>query len=571
MKRKFTLLLSMLLMLGAGSIWADDMTISSEAEWKTFVSTVKTAPSTNAKLTADITLTANAGNFANDYMPGTSSSPYSGTFDGQGYTITYTKTGLSENIQGLFRYINGATIKNLKVAGTLESSGQQIGGIVGQAHGNVTITNCESSVTLTRTGSSTDDATFGGIVGVVGDNSTSWTVNIKNCIYTGNITVNKSGSGLVGYIRNNVTMNISYCLFAGTITYTTQTNIANFSRGGSPTLTSCYYVNNYNSTGTAVTSALKDSGELAYTLNTGNTESVFIGQGNLNKANVEAMPSLTSDATKKVLKVKISGMSTAPYVNPGGAVPNPCRFGKLGFKLSDNDNQTLQEMPAESSFTYGTESGCSELKTTTGMYCIKLSAAASTLVLPFDCESLPAGITAYDITYASGDAVTATPVSKITANKPVLINGTAGNTYKFTGSFGGIFSGTDATNGKTNDNGALTGIYVNANASSGYNPIAYVPANSYVLQNKSGVLGFYQVENANTVRITSFRAYLTAQGGSSAPARLNITFDDNNTTGIKNVSEQTNNDDAIYTLNGTRVDHPVKGLYIKNGKKFIVK
>lgn len=88
--------------------------------------------------------------------------------------------------------------------------------------------------------------------------------------------------------------------------------------------------------------------------------------------------------------------------------------------------------------------------------------------------------------------------------------------------------------------------------------------------NATNGLGFYQVQNENTIRITSFRAYLTAQA-SMAPARLNITFDDNNTTGIKNVSEQTNNDDAIYTLNGTRVDHPVKGLYIKNGKKFIVK
>ncbi|MBQ3699889.1 MAG: hypothetical protein II886_08275 [Prevotella sp.] len=569
MKNKITLLL-MALFLGAGCVWADDVTISSEAEWKSFVTTVKSSPSTNAKLTANITLTANASNFANDYMPGTSSSPYSGTFDGQGFTVTYNKNGLSEEVQGLFRYISGATIKNLRTEGSLESSGTVMGGIVGQALGTCTITNCASSVTLTRTGSPTDDATYGGIVGRTGDNSTG-NISIQNCIYTGVISGNKSISGIVGYVRNNCTVNISNTLFAGTLT-STGSNKCNFYRsGGTCNLVSnCYYISNYDSQGTAATSANLLNGELAYTLasadDTNNT--LFWGQGNLNKSNIDAYPNLTSEATKKVVKVDINGMSTKPCVNPGGAIPNPCRFGKLGFKLNSGDAYSLETMPTEGgTFTYGT----SKLETTTGMYCITLSAAATTLILPFDCESLPDGITAYDVTYSSGDAVTATQVTKITADKPVLINGTAGTTYKFTGTFGGTFSGTLSDGVKAHTNGALTGVYVDANANSGYNPIAYVPANSYVLQNGTEGLGFYQVQNENTVRITSFRAYLTVQSGSSAARRLTITFDDNNTTGIKNISEQTNNDDAIYTLNGTRVDHPVKGLYIKNGKKYIVK
>lgn len=572
MKNKITLLL-MALFLGTGSVWADDVTISSEAEWKSFVTTVKSSPSTNAKLTANITLTANASNFANDYMPGTSSSPYSGTFDGQGFTVTYNKNGLSEEVQGLFRYISGATIKNLRTEGSLESSGTVMGGIVGQAFGTCTITNCASSVTLTRTGSSTDDATFGGIVGRTGDNSTG-NITIQNCIYTGVISGNKSISGIVGYVRSNCTVNISNTLFAGTLV-SEGTNKCNFYRsGGTCNLGSnCYYVTNYDSQGTEAISANLLNGELAYTLAsadaTGNT--LFWGQGNLNKSNIEAYPNLTTNAAKIVKKVKISGMGTTPCVNPGGAAPNPCRFGKLGYKLNDSDANTIQNMPSTSEFNYVGTTTEGELKTTTGMYCITLSAAATTLILPFDCNTLPDGITAYDVTYSSGDAVTATQVTKITADKPVLINGTAGTTYKFTGTFGGTFSGTLTDGVKAHTNGALTGVYVDANASSGYNPITYVPANSYVLQNDAtNGLGFYQVQNDNTVRITSFRAYLTAQSANAA-RRLTITFDDNNTTGIKNISEQTNNDDAIYTLNGTRVDHPVKGLYIKNGKKFIVK
>lgn len=452
----------------------------------------------------------------------------------------------------------------------MESSGTVMGGIVGQALGTCTITNCASSVTLTRTGSPTDDATYGGIVGRTGDNSTG-NISIQNCIYTGVISGNKSISGIVGYVRSNCTVNISNTLFAGTLT-STGSNKCNFYRsGGTCNLVSnCYYISNYDSQGTAATSANLLNGELAYTLasadDTNNT--LFWGQGNLNKSNIDGYPNLTSVATKKVVKVDINGMGTKPCVNPGGAVPNPCRFGKLGFKLNSGDAYSLETMPTEGgTFTYGT----SKLETTTGMYCITLSAAATTLILPFDCESLPDGITAYDVTYSSGDAVTATQVTKITADKPVLINGTAGTTYKFTGTFGGTFSGTLSDGVKAHTNGALTGVYVDANANSGYNPIAYVPANSYVLQNGTEGLGFYQVQNENTVRITSFRAYLTVQSGSSAARRLTITFDDNNTTGIKNISEQTNNDDAIYTLNGTRVDYPVKGLYIKNGKKYIVK
>lgn len=571
MKNKITLLL-MALFLGTGSITATVVTtISDNASWKAFVASVNAGDdysSTTVTLTADVVVDGTVS----ETTVGTSVHKFNGTFDGQGYTLTFNKTGITglSNVAP-FKFINGATIKNLKTAGTLEANQGLMAGIVSEAAGNSTITNCTSSMNISCTASG--DATNGGIL-ARGDNGANTT--ISNCAYTGTLTAASGVSGIVGYFRNgsSATFTLKNVLFAGTITCTGTSNIRNIYRAaGSGTTDKLYYVNKANGTATDETQATSDqllNGELAYTLasadDTNNT--LFWGQGNLNKSNIDAYPNLTSVTTKKVVKVDINGMGTKPCVNPGGAVPNPCRFGKTGFKLSGSDAYSLETMPAEGgSFTYGT----SKLETTTGMYCITLSAAATTLILPFDCDNLPDGLTAYDVTYSSGDAVTATQITKITADKPVLINGTAGTTYKFTGTFGGTFSGTLTNGVKAHTNGALTGVYVDANASSGYNPIAYVPANSYVLQNKSGVLGFYQVENANTVRITSFRAYLTAQGGSAAPARLNITFDDNNTTGIKNVSEQTNNDDAIYTLNGTRVDHPVKGLYIKNGKKFIVK
>lgn len=57
-------------------------------------------------------------------------------------------------------------------------------------------------------------------------------------------------------------------------------------------------------------------------------------------------------------------------------------------------------------------------------------------------------------------------------------------------------------------------------------------------------------------------------GGSSA--RVFMTFDDDNTTGISHIERQAESD-AIYNLNGQRMTNPAKGLYIKNGKKVIIK
>lgn len=563
-------------MLGAGSSWADaDLTISNASDWGTFCSNVNNGTNNysgkTVVLAADISISSS---FQNNTVGNSDTNSFQGTFDGAGYTITYdfsSITGLHHIAP--FRYIKNATIKNLKTAGTFVADQGTMAGVVAEANGTCTISNCTSSMAISSSASS--NANCGGILSVT---TASASVTVQNCAFTGTITSPSNASGIVSYFRSG-TNTLKNVLFAGTIKCTDNSNVRNIYRSAeSVTTDKIYYITAATGNGTAATdgtqatSANLLNGELAYTLasadNTGNT--LFWGQGNLNKSNIEAYPNLTKDAAKTVKKVKISGMGTTPCVNPGGAAPNPCRFGKLGYKLNDSDANTIQNMPSTSEFNYVGTTTEGELKTTTGMYCVTLTAAATTLILPFDCNTLPDGITAYDVTYSSGDAVKATQVTKITADKPVLINGTAGTTYKFTGTFGGTFSGTLSDGVKAHTNGALTGVYVDANASSGYNPIAYVPANSYVLQNKSGVLGFYQVENANTVRITSFRAYLTAQTGSSPAPRLSIVYN-NNTTGINSVREQTNNDDAIYTLNGVRVSRPTKGIYIKNGKKYIVK
>ena len=69
--------------------------------------------------------------------------------------------------------------------------------------------------------------------------------------------------------------------------------------------------------------------------------------------------------------------------------------------------------------------------------------------------------------------------------------------------------------------------------------------------------------HVNTIKITSFRAYLTDP--LSAPEFLPF---EGNTTGIESV-KSVGSKGEFFNLAGQRVAQPAKGLYIVNGKKVI--
>ena len=50
-----------------------------------------------------------------------------------------------------------------------------------------------------------------------------------------------------------------------------------------------------------------------------------------------------------------------------------------------------------------------------------------------------------------------------------------------------------------------------------------------------------------------------------------MNFDEVETTGIACHNDNHNDDDIYYNLNGQRVDKPLRGLYIVNGKKIVIK
>ena len=120
--------------------------------------------------------------------------PYSGTFDGNGHTISGLNVNYGDKNGGLFCHVKSATIKNLTVAGSVTySSGDGIvyGGIVGCANSS-TIENCTNRCTVTGTWYA------GGIVG--------WSVDsdIIGCANFGNISSPFRSGGICGEITGQV-------------------------------------------------------------------------------------------------------------------------------------------------------------------------------------------------------------------------------------------------------------------------------------------------------------------------------------------------------------------------------
>ncbi len=168
--------------------------IGSASNWNTFTVMIKDAQGQNKYYQL-------GGNIATvTTMAGTSSLPFNGTFDGNGHTIT-VNINSSETGTAPFHYINGATIKNLTVQGTVTSSAYHASGLAGSCGGTNTINNCTVLANINATG-------YGG--GVVGHGGTS-TLNFLNSNYGGTISgfTNYAG-GVLGWC-DGMTLNINNC------------------------------------------------------------------------------------------------------------------------------------------------------------------------------------------------------------------------------------------------------------------------------------------------------------------------------------------------------------------------
>ena len=158
-----------------------------------------------AVLTTNIDLTGEA------WTPiGSESNPYTGTFDGAGFTISGMTLENAESYSGLFGNVTG-TVRDFTVTGSITITGDETVSRVGGAVGSLgiktaggTVSGVTSDVDITV---SAGNDHIGGVVGSMPENSSP---TVESCVYTGNITVTvKAGSvaGVVGYIRTGTIQN----------------------------------------------------------------------------------------------------------------------------------------------------------------------------------------------------------------------------------------------------------------------------------------------------------------------------------------------------------------------------
>lgn len=185
------------------------------------------------------------------------------------------------------------------------------------------------------------------------------------------------------------------------------------------------------------------------------------------------------------------------------------------------------------------------------------SANWNTFCVPFSMD-IPSGWTVKQLTDATKDAngnitLVFGDAKSITAGQPYMV--------KCTSDYAGSYSLTNATLSTSptaqsfSDVVTFTGNYAKQ----------YVPQGSYFIHNNI----YYCADQANTVNLNGFRAYLTPASSGNA-ATINYMIDGQVVTSIGNIQKENVKDKStIYNLNGCRVSAPTKGLYIMNGKKVI--
>ena len=282
------------------------------------------------ELADDITVTRMAGSSYHDFT---------GTFLGQGHTLTFNSTDAVDYCAP-FQYTEGTPVfRDLIIAGTINTSGAYAAGLIGHLYGNVSIESCTSRVEITSNGNS------GGFVGLcerdvafkdcvssavihcnAGNNSgfVGWsrssnnTISFEGCVFNGKLLKNDgtgNNGGFIGWKGDAKTVTVTNCLYAPALVEGeafADSNSATFSREHSDfaaTITNCYYT---RTLGTA-------QGKQAYTITADND--VTLG--------------LSGDATE----YGVSGITA--YADSNGI-----KYGETALYAGSGDTVTLTVAPS---------------------------------------------------------------------------------------------------------------------------------------------------------------------------------------------------------------------------------
>ena len=524
--------------------------------------------SASAVLTADIELSGET------WTPiGSESTPYTGTFDGQGYTISGMTIENAESYSGLFGNVTG-TVRDFTVTGSITITGDETVSRVGGAVGSLgtasvggTVSGVTSGVNITV---SADNDHIGGVVGSMPENSSP---TVESCVYTGNITVTVAAgsvAGVVGYIRtgtiqncanqggintggngsvggilgycNNGKIYIRNCYNSGSIAAEGTANVGAIvgqNNKTQATVSNCYYLTGSadkgqgqltdDAAGTAVkTDEDFKSGAVAVLLQGSQTAQAW-GQ----TLGTDNYPVLTTDEAKRVYAAKLYK----------GSAENVSELYKNASGISSPEEPNallvIENAPSASAGTnvvvkHGDAYTCANLVLTDGtdFYTpVAFTAAQATysrplaegtqwgtVALPFDATSVT-GAELFRVASQDDGALYVDETGGMADGEPLVFRANA-EVAKV------VFNGTDVAVRATTD--AATGSTVLKGTSQ---TVSQLDAGSYFIYGDK----FYRVASGSQVGMKPFRAYIPAAAGAStrsagAASQLRIVFNASETT-----------------------------------------
>ncbi|EFU29834.1 hypothetical protein [Segatella buccae] len=303
-------------------------------EWKVFCKLVneKGRTNLNAKLEADV-------NLGTDIAMLGYGKRYSGTFDGNGHTLKINWNSGDRKWIAPFQTVDGATIKNLRTEGVINSSTYFLSGLIYEAFGTTTISGCISAVNITSTynGSGCDVA---GMIECVRQNAN---VTIIDCVVKGKFhaTTENGRRGISGFVYNQYgSCTFTNCLYAGENNSSSGYTFCTNSFSGT-TITNCYYLNTCGTAqGTKITEEQLKSGEVAYKLQKGKGSQVW---GQTLKTHGEPQLITFTKGAEKVYQVSFtynSQVKATRYANSGktiyGSMPTFTAKDLLGSSYNEH-------------------------------------------------------------------------------------------------------------------------------------------------------------------------------------------------------------------------------------------
>lgn len=520
-----------------------------------------------AVLTTNIDLTGEA------WTPiGSESNPYTGTFDGAGYTISGMTIENAESYSGLFGNVTG-TVRDFTVTGTITITGSEavskVGGAVGSlgiATAGGTVSGVTSDVDITV---SAGNDHIGGVVGSMPENSSP---TVENCVYTGDINITVAAgsvAGVVGYIRtgtiqncanqggisvsgsggsvggilgycNNKSIKITACYNTGIISASGTANVGAIvgnnrddnNHVGQATVSNCYYLTGSADKGQgqldtdAVGTVVKDdnaftSGEVACLLQGDQTVQVW-GQ----TLGTDNYPVLTTDEAKRVYAAKLYQGSADKVSELYANTPNFSSPEEPNALLVIEDAATA---PAGTNVVVksGDAYTCANLELTDGAdfytpvaftaaqatYSRQLTAGTQwgTVALPFDATSVT-GAELFRVDRQEGDALYVDETGGMAGGEPLVFRANAEVTEVG-------FNGKDVTVRATDAEAGSTLLKGTSQT------VSQLDAGAYFIYGDK----FYRVASGSQVGVKPFRAYIPAAAGAStrsagAASQLRIVF-----------------------------------------------